>query len=49
MHDPRVGRWFAVDPMVDKTMDSYGYCYQNPIKLLDSTGMIPEAGGDPDH
>ncbi len=33
-----------MDPLVEKTMDAYGYCYQNPIKFIDPTGM---AGVDP--
>jgi hypothetical protein len=35
-----------VDPLVEETMDAYGYCYQNPILLTDPTGMSPEGGGD---
>jgi hypothetical protein len=38
--------WLSVDPLVEDTMDAYGYCYQNPINLIDPTGMSPEGGGD---
>lgn len=31
-----------MDPLVEKTKDAYGYCYQNPIKFIDPTGMSPE-------
>ncbi len=37
-----------MDPLVEETMDAYGYCYQNPLNLIDPTGMAPEeGGGDP--
>jgi len=35
----------SVDPLVEQTMDAYGYCYQNPINLTDPTGMSPDEGG----
>ena len=34
--------WLSVDPLVEETMDAYGYCYQNPINLIDPTGMKAE-------
>jgi hypothetical protein len=36
--------WLSVDPLVEQTMDAYGYCYQNPINLIDPDG---KAGKDP--
>lgn len=36
----------SVDPLVEQTMDAYGYCYNNPINLTDPTGMSPEGGWD---
>jgi RHS repeat-associated protein len=42
MLDPRVRRWFSVDPLVNKTMDAYGFVYQNPINIIDPTGMEGE-------
>jgi hypothetical protein len=33
--------WLSVDPLVEKTMSAYGYCYGNPIKLVDPTGKEP--------
>jgi hypothetical protein len=41
--------WASVDPLAEETMDAYGYCYNNPINLIDPTGMSPEGGdgGDP--
>lgn len=40
-YDPALGRWMNVDPLVEQTMDAYGYCYQNPIKFVDPTGEEP--------
>jgi hypothetical protein len=34
--------FLSVAPLVESTMDSYGYCYQNPLKFIDPTGMAPE-------
>jgi hypothetical protein len=33
--------FLSVDPLVESTMDPYGYCYQNPLKFVDPTGMAP--------
>ncbi len=38
IYDPRFSFWFGVDPLVEKTGDAYGYCYQNPINLVDPDG-----------
>jgi len=38
-YDPKLSIFISVDPMAEKTMDAYGYCYQNPINLTDPTGM----------
>ena len=41
-YDPRISIWASVDPLVEQTMDAFGYCFQNPIRLIDPTGMSPE-------
>ncbi|QYJ68239.1 RHS repeat domain-containing protein [Flavobacterium litorale] len=38
-YDPKMSIFISVDPLVEKTMDSYGYTYNNPINLVDPTGM----------
>jgi RHS repeat-associated protein len=44
-YDPRISIWASVDPLAEKTLDSYGYCYQNPIDLVDPSGKKPEPSG----
>ena len=41
-YDPKLSIFISVDPLVDRTRDAYGYCYQNPINLVDPTGMEPD-------
>ncbi|MDR2123177.1 MAG: RHS repeat-associated core domain-containing protein [Flavobacteriaceae bacterium] len=41
-YDSAIGRWNVVDPLGDKTLDLYGYAYNNPIKYVDPTGMSAE-------
>jgi len=36
---PDIGRWGVVDPLSEKTMDVYGYVWNNPIKFIDPDGM----------
>ncbi len=38
-YNPKWSTWLSVDPLVEKTMDAYGYCYQNPINFVDPDGM----------
>jgi RHS repeat-associated protein len=49
MHDPRVGRFFAVDPLAEKyaAVSPYVYCLGNPIKYNDLDGRwVPGADKD---
>jgi RHS repeat-associated protein len=41
-YDPKWSIFISVDPMVEKTRDTYGYCYQNPINLVDPDGRQGE-------
>ena len=38
-HDPELGRFISVDPLVDMTRDVYGYGNNNPIRYSDPTGL----------
>jgi hypothetical protein len=40
MHDPRVGRFFAVDPLDEKAPDwsPYRFCFDNPLRYTDPDG-----------
>ncbi|MPT35489.1 MAG: hypothetical protein E2604_10470 [Flavobacterium sp.] len=40
MHDPRAGRWFAVDPLAEKhpEISPYVYTANNPIRYIDPDG-----------
>ncbi len=41
-YDSRISIWASVDPLVEKTFSSYGYCNLNPVNLIDPTGMSSE-------
>ncbi len=45
-YDPRVSIFYGVDPLVEKTGTPYQYCYQNPVKFIDPTGMASEVPTD---
>jgi RHS repeat-associated protein len=38
-YNPRESVWLSVDPLAEKTGTPYQYCYQNPVKFVDFTGM----------
>ncbi len=48
-YNPKWSIWISVDPLAEKTMDPlaektmdpYGYCYNNPIRLIDPDGRAP--------
>ncbi len=41
-YDPKWSIFISVDPLAEQTFDSYGYVYNNPINLIDPTGMAAE-------
>jgi RHS repeat-associated protein len=42
MYDPRIGKWFSVDPMreVYTSLSPYSYSANNPINILDAEGNV---------
>ncbi|WP_315814191.1 RHS repeat-associated core domain-containing protein [Paraflavitalea speifideaquila] len=42
MYDPRIGRWFSVDPLreVYTSLSPYSYSANNPVNVLDDEGNI---------
>uniref|UniRef100_UPI0039A5F1E0 RHS repeat-associated core domain-containing protein n=1 Tax=Ornithobacterium rhinotracheale TaxID=28251 RepID=UPI0039A5F1E0 len=44
---PDIGRWLNIDPMAEKysNVSPYAYVNNNPIMLIDPTGMMPEGWG----
>ena len=47
-YDPKISIWLSVDPLAESfpNWNPYNYTMQNPINLVDPTGMAPE---DNDH
>lgn len=47
MYDAQIGRWQVMDAMMDKipSITPYNYCLNNPVRLLDPTGMWAETEG----
>lgn len=41
-YNPRISVFMSVDPLAESTMTPYQYTYQNPINLVDPTGMVAE-------
>ena len=41
-YDASLGRWMNIDPLAEVSPDwtPYRYCYNNPVKLTDPTGML---------
>jgi RHS repeat-associated protein len=46
-YDPAVARWWAVDPLsiLRNNVSPYQYVQNNPVKMIDPTGMLDEIGG----
>ena len=42
-YDPKVSIFVNVDPLVEKTMQPYAYANNNPVMLIDPTGMEGES------
>jgi len=45
---PDIGRWGTVDPLAEKTMEPYAYVYNNPLRMIDPTGMEGEESASSD-
>jgi RHS repeat-associated protein len=45
-YDSKMSLFLSVDPLVESTMTPYQYCYQNPLKFIDPTGMAGEGTND---
>jgi RHS repeat-associated protein len=42
-YNPKVSLWLGVDPLAEKypNMSPFNYCFNNPVMLIDPTGMGP--------
>jgi RHS repeat-associated protein len=45
-HDPTLGRFISVDPLVSMTHDAYGYGNNNPIRYSDPSGLMSADSAD---
>src|SRR5690554_3560986 len=45
-YNPRTSVFISVDPLTEQTMTPYQYTYQNPINLVDPTGMAADTPDD---
>src|SRR5690554_4594142 len=41
-YNPRISTFISLDPLTEQTMTPYQYTYQNPVNLVDPTGMAAE-------
>jgi RHS repeat-associated protein len=43
-YDPKVSIWLSVDPLAEKfpNWSPYSFCFNNPLRFTDPTGMAPE-------
>jgi len=44
LYDPEIGRFLAIDPLLDvqPSQTPYHYCFNNPTSFTDPTGLYPE-------
>jgi RHS repeat-associated protein len=42
IYDPRIGRWYSIDPLQAKfaALSPYNYCYNNPVNVFDPNGKL---------
>jgi RHS repeat-associated protein len=46
-YDPATAQFLSVDPMVGATGEPYGYAAENPVNLVDPSGLEPNDGSCP--
>ena len=42
-YDPAIGRFYSMDPIFNPATSPYAYCHNNPVNMIDPSGMAQRA------
>ena len=47
-YDPAIGRFYSMDPIFNPATSPYAYCNNNPVNMIDPSGMATVPAREPD-